>query len=568
MSDPSFATLNFARNLPQTTLTDLAGGAVDLYQQKEAARIQKNNEITYDQLLQSYMQDPSEENLVALYGAAEPLGRTDQTRATVGEVQQIRADRAAAELRAEQEATYNAALQTYMADKSRENWMALKEAASPLGRFDEMMASTDKLTDLEVQQDVEELAGILAPLRSGAPDAAIAAAEKYAEAYTNAGDDEAAQGFMDIVERIKNGEGEEVDNYLSVMAGTLGERGLNLIDNVLQLRGAERADFLAEADLLRIANQLDFATEEDRARAMEAADGLPYGLGEALVELSSVRSKLTDPDKGGMTLEDLLRVEESLRKEYDDYVEPYETVIDQFDVMYALTDNMTDPNGMSDQALLTLYNKVLDPNSVVREAEAMRTQEAQGWFDRVANLPQKIQAGTTFTDATRQALIEAAVGINDIAQREIDRQRDRIERTTSELDKLSLDFDLEGITSDRVFPDKRDTETRRRDRQTLIEETAQEYDDPLRARVLMEGLTEAEIRTTFADGVAMIEAANAPPPPLTGNRSNDFRAFVANRAGVSVESLAEYSDEYLREKNPGAAAAFDEANPIGEGREM
>lgn len=64
---------------------------------------------------------------------------------------------------------------------------------------------------------------------------------------------------------------------------------------------------------------------------------------------------------------------------------------------------------IGDQALITLYNKILDPMSVVRESEYARTPEGMALMNRLQGFVQKVQAGGSgLTDADRVEIARAA----------------------------------------------------------------------------------------------------------------------------------------------------------------
>ena len=62
-----------------------------------------------------------------------------------------------------------------------------------------------------------------------------------------------------------------------------------------------------------------------------------------------------------------------------------------------------------DQALITMYNKLTDPNSVVRESEYARTPENLPLVNRLSGAIQKVtKGGAGLTDADRDALVWGA----------------------------------------------------------------------------------------------------------------------------------------------------------------
>lgn len=547
---------DFSQQVPKTTLTDLGATIGGIYQEQEAARVHRNNQITYDQRLQTYMQDPSEENLVALYGASEPLGLTDQTRSTVAEVQKIRSDREAAALRAQQENAYQVALRTYMANKSRDNLMALYEAAEPLGRFEDIVKATDNLSAREQEEDAAQGMSILAPLRAGNTEGAIVALDKLIEAYTNDGNTVAVNGYNAVKDMIEKGDIEGADTMLSIILGST-EAGRNAMGNLYDLSEEQRAEESQTADQLITAIKTEITDEKRRGELLELAPFMDHPkLAETMINLLSI---VKDSEGGAaFTLEDLLAREEALRKEYDAYVKPYEIVVDQFDVIYRLTNGWSDPTGMTDQAMVVLYNKLLDPTSVVRQSEADMTAESQAIFGAtVAKIQGWFDSGQKFSDDARAALMDAAVVINDLAQKEIDKQRDRIQHTVDVLEPINAKFGIPGSSADRIFQYSHSVEESRRSRQELIDQVAAKFTDPGTARLMMEYMTEDEIRAQFPQAVGRVQ----PTTTATGNRLNDLRAFIRTNNPNSTANIDSMTEEQLKSSFPNGYKAFNEQNP-------
>lgn len=65
-------------------------------------------------------------------------------------------------------------------------------------------------------------------------------------------------------------------------------------------------------------------------------------------------------------------------------------------------------NAQGDLALIYGFNKMLDPNSVVREGEFATTEEAQGLVKRLLNWPGKIMTGNRLLPEVRQAFLKQA----------------------------------------------------------------------------------------------------------------------------------------------------------------
>lgn len=107
-------------------------------------------------------------------------------------------------------------------------------------------------------------------------------------------------------------------------------------------------------------------------------------------------------------------IEHSLRGELrqDKYVQDFKDVDNKYQVMErAITKAGNKPESYVavDQALITLYNKMTDPTSVVRESEYARTPENMSIANNIlGKLDKWRQGGAGLTDVERNALIEMA----------------------------------------------------------------------------------------------------------------------------------------------------------------
>lgn len=65
-----------------------------------------------------------------------------------------------------------------------------------------------------------------------------------------------------------------------------------------------------------------------------------------------------------------------------------------------------------DQAIISLFNKITDPASVVRESEFERTATSLGIMDRISALPQKwYEGGAGLTDENRQDIVNISIAL-------------------------------------------------------------------------------------------------------------------------------------------------------------
>lgn len=115
----------------------------------------------------------------------------------------------------------------------------------------------------------------------------------------------------------------------------------------------------------------------------------------------------------GMTQAGAANLAHQLRSEIktNPYVKDFQDVNNKYSVMEKAMEQSTKTGNLVavDQALITLFNKMTDPSSVVRESEYVRTPENLSLWNRFMGKIEKYGAGGAgITQADRQALIDMA----------------------------------------------------------------------------------------------------------------------------------------------------------------
>ena len=145
------------------------------------------------------------------------------------------------------------------------------------------------------------------------------------------------------------------------------------------------------------------------------------------------------------------KLEEGLRKEFNGLqtVKEFNTIAVQYsrmrDAMNAYLEAKGTPEEMGlanfvDQALVVVFNKILDPGSVVRESEFARTPEGLAYLDRLEAWKNRIMKGGLLEDDSRRAAM-------DIATRFITSSKDQYDRTADFYEKIAAKsgLDIENI---------------------------------------------------------------------------------------------------------------------------
>lgn len=120
----------------------------------------------------------------------------------------------------------------------------------------------------------------------------------------------------------------------------------------------------------------------------------------------------SDPFASGRergTIGNDLRKEFTGLKEVQDYVKVYTEVNAMDSLMESAKRGDMQSSLALDQGLITMYNKLTDPNSVVRESEYERTPQNLSFFNRLTGKIQKLkEGGAGLTMADREELVRGA----------------------------------------------------------------------------------------------------------------------------------------------------------------
>lgn len=216
---------------------------------------------------------------------------------------------------------------------------------------------------------------------------------------------------------------------------------------------------LTASETLTVAKTLDPSLFNDKAPMdvyVQGNDGSPRKTGtvpggskvfkEALTpEQLGARTVATETAKFDAVKETAARAFD-LRKEFQSIpeVKDYQVIKGQVSSMDALLKNVRTGDGDSalalDQGLITLFNKITDPRSVVRESEYERTPQNLSLFNRFGGAFEKLkQGGAGLTESDREALVFGAKVIADS-------RADIYNETVSNYENLANEFGVNPTT--------------------------------------------------------------------------------------------------------------------------
>jgi hypothetical protein len=410
------------------------------------------DEAEVERLLTEFEANPSTNNYNRVIVASARIGQSEDMRQALDAVIDRMDEADQRRLRAAQEDEFMAAQRAYNENPTPANLDNMMEAGIRIGMYQDVFDYADNLSQREKEQDAQNAAFILAPLSIGDTDAALVQVDNFIEAFSD--DPDQVAGLEELRGYIAEGDITGAREFLGVMLGTTAE-GRALFEQIHEIDRERRATDITGAQLLSMAYDLEFPNEEQRQRFIEAAEDLPYGMAQQLAEFA--RLIVPDALDEGEARDRLLQAEARLRQEYEGYVELDNTVLSQLAALESQYD-LDNPAGVSDQAFITLYNKVLDPNSVVRESEAARTAAATGVFRNVDDIfVGWFAEGGTLDIEARRDIIEAARAIGEAAKDHRDTYRNLLNNSVE-----FLDPDQQHGSVDRVFRSPPDHEANAR----------------------------------------------------------------------------------------------------------
>jgi murein DD-endopeptidase MepM/ murein hydrolase activator NlpD len=169
----------------------------------------------------------------------------------------------------------------------------------------------------------------------------------------------------------------------------------------------------------------------------------------------------TDTDNDGLTPYQKFQATQGLRKELSTNTSSARTVKQQYSLMKETMDRIdrgenTDLNA-STQAIIATFNKILDPNSVVREGEYDRTADGQSIIANIEGKLMRLQeGGAGITKESLKEVVELGKLLAESYSSHVEQQNEIIRQNAREFgldpDLITGDDDPLGILGDESDP--------------------------------------------------------------------------------------------------------------------
>ena len=322
-----------------------------------------------------------------------------QVAAGVGQMKQqqqqaLQQEKAAAD-EARRKADYMKAFNVFMEDPTVANGAKFLKL-SPQKDKEIAKEIADKMLAETKQNILTNKAQGLSAVENDPKGAGITWLQNNIDAFEAKGANKMAVRFGGFLNKLKTGDSKQIEEVASMLMIDLESTpgGQDYLETKEKQAKGKRDAVTSDIDNYVKAKNVD-VTSKDAVADTEFLKSI--GKDEA-AEFISLAGKNT---KGTLTQFQYNSQATTIRKEYNAEVGSYKVVSESADKIKAAAKEGT---GFGTSAMVVLFNKVLDPPSVVRESEAARTEKAAGVLSEAANLLNKLRGKGTIGTKAREDL--------------------------------------------------------------------------------------------------------------------------------------------------------------------
>jgi hypothetical protein len=411
-----------------------------------------------------------------------------QTGANIAQLRQQKAkalqDKMFAAEEAQRKLDFTKAFNTAMSDNTSDNWARVMQLA-PKDKVEAMRETWGKM-DSDMKQNILNTNMQVLYTAKNNPDEAVPLLQSMVNAFEAKGNKQKANFYDQQLKKIQSGDPKAKQQAVSILTSIVaatpgGDKALKAMEEQEQSKRAKGKQAIDIYKTIKDLNITGDIKEKDIAIAKELGE-------ESLADFLQFAGAKS---RGDLTQDQYNKTSSSLRKEYNAEVEPLNTVIASTNKLRNLVAENT---GFGTNAMISIFNKVIDPPSVVRESEAARTERAVSVMSVASNVFNKLKTGAALKEEERQKLVDAAELIEEIALFELKKQTDRYNSIAT---RAGIDIrDVSNIKSTANL--KREAKDQAQSeldyRKALIARYGESYRD-----VIM-GADLAELKKTYGDG--------------------------------------------------------------------
>lgn len=159
------------------------------------------------------------------------------------------------------------------------------------------------------------------------------------------------------------------------------------------------AERQSREEIARQSRELQAAVAAGNMSLKQAQIEMQKFLGQQTLALRADAVAARAEAAAGQAADRNFRVEDRMKNDFEEVTKNYRTGLDAAQQAQVVLNNKPGQklNNVEQQSLITLFNKFLDPASVVREGEYNRMAQGMGLFQATQNLYDKIAAGSIIT---------------------------------------------------------------------------------------------------------------------------------------------------------------------------
>jgi hypothetical protein len=370
----------------------------------------------------------------------DSMMQTLQFGSMLGQMGQVRDQREAAALAAQEKAAKDAQIQEAFnaarENPTYENYRRLADM-SPPEQAKSFRESWDMLDQAQQRQALNDTVSIYAGFQSGAPEISLSMIEKRIEAAKNAGDTESAKRYQSMLDLAQSGpEGVKAVKDMFAMSITGMTGGKEAMEALGKL-GEEQRAAAAEPDVIKKRLADIGYTEAQTNKFLAETRKLDAETKKLAVDLETMNAA------GGLDPEKKFNSELALNKEYTTRTKGYDESLRLADVIETSAQSAS---GAGDLALVTTFMKMIDPGSVVRESEFAKAQDTAGLMGKLLATASRVQNGQILTPDQRKDFVA-------LSKQYMQASTDHEKRVREGLDFMVKSY---GLNADNVFGLKAD----------------------------------------------------------------------------------------------------------------
>jgi hypothetical protein len=379
-------------------------------------------------------------------------------------------------------------------DKTIEDYQQLMTQYPEMGK--QIQQSIKMLNDQQKKEKAGQLTPIHVALMGGNTDAAKAKIDELIDAHRNRGLEAEASNLEILRQNIDIDPKGALTSSGFLLAAIDPEKFKTITESQKMIGEEKRAKELQpgeikkqQAELIKFGLKNDLTRQEALKTAAETKK-----LG---IETQKIIMEMEGLNKGGnLSADKKVDLEQKLADKYYSRNKDY---LNRVGAYHNLLESAKQDTGPGDYALIVAFNKMLDPNSVVRESEFALAEASAGRMQQLLNFFKKFKEGDRLKPGQRQQFVR-------LAKKYMDESENNQRIVTEQLDKT---VDAYGLNRELVIPREREIESAEIQKGTEVEPLVRQQQPQAETKpIVMNSIAEAEKASFTMEEGTRIQVGN------------------------------------------------------------